>query len=255
MGDQKTKIYEIEKISLPVEGMTCASCVARVEKSISKVEGVSDVVVNLATEKATFNIDTSIAQLDSIKEVVEEAGYKINLPRFTPNDKPLNNKHDPDKNSEYETKLKKDFLLAILFTIPIFILSMSQMWEGLKSIIPVTNYQLNNILLILTTPVVFISGKRFYKIFWNNLKQNSLVAVGTGAAYSFSVLVTLFPELIISEYEIPHVYFDTTTVIITLILLGKINFVTSLLNYFFNGIDFRNRGIDVERYFFVNHNV
>jgi len=78
MGDQKTKIYEIEKISLPVEGMTCASCVARVEKSISKVEGVSDVVVN---EKVTFNIDTSISEIDSIKEVVEEAGYKINLPQ------------------------------------------------------------------------------------------------------------------------------------------------------------------------------
>jgi Cu+-exporting ATPase len=100
------------------------------------------------------------------------------------------------------------------------------MWEGLNSAIPLTKYQLNYILLILTTPVVFISGKRFYKIFWNNLKHltadmNSLVAVGTGAAYSFSVLITLFPELIINENEIPHVYFDTTSVIITLVLLGR----------------------------------
>jgi len=70
MSDQKAKIFETEKISLPVEGMTCASCVSRVEKSISKIEGVSDVVVNLATEQATINIDTSIAELDSIKETV-----------------------------------------------------------------------------------------------------------------------------------------------------------------------------------------
>lgn len=226
MGNHKTEIFETEKISLPVEGMTCASCVARVEKSISKIEGVSDVVVNLATEKATFNIDTSIAKIDSIKEEVEEAGYKIDLSQLTPDGKPTNDNNVPDKNSEFEIILRKDFLLAIIFTIPIFILSMGQMWDGFNSIIPLTNYQLNNILLILTTPVVFISGKRFYKIFWNNLKHltadmNSLVAVGTGAAYSFSVLVTLFPELIISENEIPHVYFDTTAVIITLILLGR----------------------------------
>jgi Cu+-exporting ATPase len=80
--------------------------------------------------------------------------------------------------------------------------------------------------LILTAPVIFISGKRFYKIFWNNLKHftadmNSLVAVGTGAAFSFSVLITLFPELILKAGEVPHVYFDTTVVIITLILMGK----------------------------------
>ncbi len=92
--------------------------------------------------------------------------------------------------------------------------------------IPFTDFQLNKILLILTTPVIFISGKRFFKIFWNNLKHftadmNSLVAVGTGAAFSFSVLITLFPELVLKAGEIPHVYFDTTVVIITLILMGK----------------------------------
>ena len=100
------------------------------------------------------------------------------------------------------------------------------MFEGFRESIPFTDFQLNKILLILTTPVIFISGKRFYKIFWNNLKHftadmNSLVAVGTGAAFSFSVLMTLFPELILKSGKIPHVYFDTTVVIITLILMGK----------------------------------
>jgi Cu+-exporting ATPase len=226
MANQEAKIFEVEKISLPVEGMTCASCVSRVEKSISQIDGVSDVVVNLATEKSTFNIDKSLAIIDSIKKAVEDAGYKIELPSVSEIEDATNDEDDLDKKFEYENKLKKDFLIAFIFTVPVFILSMSQMWEGLRSIIPLSNYEFNYILLILTTPVVFFSGRRFYKIFWHNLKHftadmNTLVAVGTGAAYSFSVLITLFPEMFLSDNEIQHVYFDTAAVIITLILLGR----------------------------------
>ena len=84
----------------------------------------------------------------------------------------------------------------------------------------------NKILLILTTPVVFIPGKRFFVIFWNNLKHfsaemNSLVAIGTGAAYGYSVSITLFPALFSTNGNIAHVYFETAAVIITLILLGR----------------------------------
>jgi len=216
---------KIDKISLPVEGMTCASCVARVEKSIAKIEGVTDVAVNLATEKAIFKIDKSKAGIDEIQKVVEEAGYKINLSSLDEEKLSSNADDESEKKSGYNLTLKKDFLFALILTIPIFILSMSQMFEGIRVLIPFTDFQLNKILLILTTPVIFISGKRFYKIFWNNLKHftadmNSLVAVGTGAAFSFSVLITLFPELV-KAGEIPHVYFDTTVVIITLILMGK----------------------------------
>jgi len=217
---------KVDKISLPVEGMTCASCVLRVEKSIAKIEGVTDVAVNLATEKATFNIDKSKTGIDEIKKVVEEAGYKIDLSSFDEDKNSSIIDEAAEKTSVYDLTLKKDFLFALILTIPIFILSMSQMFEGIRELIPFTDFQLNKILLILTTPVIFISGKRFFKIFWNNLKHftadmNSLVAVGTGAAFSFSVLITLFPELILKANEIPHVYFDTTVVIITLILMGK----------------------------------
>jgi P-type Cu+ transporter len=217
---------KVDKISLPVEGMTCASCVARVEKSIAKIEGVTDVVVNLATEKATFNIDKSKAAIDEVKKVVEDAGYKIDLTALDTDSKSLKNDDESEKKSDYDQTLKKEFLFALILTIPIFILSMSQLIEGLRGSIPFSDSQLNKILLILTTPVIFISGKRFYKIFWNNLKHftadmNSLVAVGTGAAFSFSVFMTLFPELLMKNGEIPHVYFDTTVVIITLILMGK----------------------------------
>ena len=70
---------KIEHLTLPVEGMTCASCVARVEKSISSIEGIKNVAVNFATEKASFEIDRSITDLQQIKKVVEDAGYKIDL--------------------------------------------------------------------------------------------------------------------------------------------------------------------------------
>jgi Cu+-exporting ATPase len=84
----------------------------------------------------------------------------------------------------------------------------------------------NKVLLLLTIPVVFISGKRFYKIFWKNLlhltaDMNSLVAIGTGAAFIYSTLLTLFPELFSDSAMVPHVYFETTAVIITLILMGR----------------------------------
>jgi len=217
---------KVDKISLPIEGMTCASCVARVEKSIAKIEGVTDVAVNLATEKATFNIDKGKTGIVEIKKVVEEVGYKINLSSLYEEKKSSNTDDESEKKLDYNLTLKKDFLFALILTIPIFIISMSQMFEGIRDLIPITDFQLNKILLLLATPVIFISGKRFYKIFWNNLKHftadmNSLVAVGTGAAFSFSVLITLFPELILKAGEIPHVYFDTTVVIITLILMGK----------------------------------
>ena len=101
---------------------------------------------------------------------------------------------------------------------------MGMMWEGffLNNLLNVE--QINKILLLLTTPVLFVSGKRFYKIFWNNLKHftadmNSLVAIGTGTAYLFSLLITLFPEIFSHKSHNYHVYFDTTAVIITLILL------------------------------------
>jgi Cu+-exporting ATPase len=215
-----------EKISLPVEGMTCASCVARVEKSIRKIEGVENVVVNLASEKATLSIEKSKVNIEEIKKVVEEAGYKVDLSSFEKDEKHSSAEEDSEKISDYDLILKKDFLFALILTIPIFLLSMGQMFDGIREAIPLSASQLNKILLILTTPVIFISGIRFYKIFWNNLKHftadmNSLVAVGTGAAFSFSVLITLFPELFLKAGEVPHVYFETTVVIITLILMGK----------------------------------
>jgi P-type Cu+ transporter len=218
----KLRTLNIEKVTFPVEGMTCASCVARVEKSIKKIEGIKNVSVNLATEKATFEFEPGKVNIKDVAAGVEEAGYKMDVSST----KEKKEEEGNDETSSYHKTLQGELIFAAILTVPILILSMGSTWEGFYKIVPLSADYLNKVLLILTTPVVFISGKRFYKIFWNNLKHfaadmNSLVAVGTGAAYGFSILVTLFPELILKPLKIPHVYFDTTAVIITLILTGR----------------------------------
>lgn len=215
----------VEKISLPVEGMTCASCVARVEKAISKFDGVKDVNVNLATEKVTFDFEPSKLDLNRLAEKIEDIGYKLDLSSYKLKDHAKVENSSPSKD-QHLSELQNDLVFAALLTIPILIMNMGMMWEDffINSLFSVE--QINKILLVLTTPVLFISGKRFYKIFWNNLKHfsadmNSLVAIGTGAAFLYSLVLTLFPEMIIHSHQKYHVYFDTTAVIITLILLGR----------------------------------
>ena len=213
-----------EKISLPVDGMTCASCVARVEKAVSKFEGVSAVNVNLATEKVSLEYDPSVVDLNKLAATVEDIGYKLDLSVLQ---KEKNfSKEKTDYVDTHLKELKSDLIFAVVLTIPIAIINMGIMWESffLNNFFSVE--QINKILLLLTTPVLFISGKRFYKIFWNNLKHfsadmNSLVAIGTGAAYLYSLLLTLFPEIFSHANHNIHVYFDTSAVIISLILLGR----------------------------------
>ncbi len=224
MIETKKENKAAKKISIPVEGMTCASCVARVEKAIAKAEGVKNVSVNLASEKATVEIGTK-ADINEIIKRVEDAGYKIDSSFLKKSNKNDDNESNIPGNA-YQEKIKKEFLFALILTIPIALINMGMMLPGFHHLFPVPMDYLNKILLLLATPVIFISGKRFFKIFWNNLKHftadmNSLVAVGTGSAYLYSVFITLFPELLYSSGETAHVYYDTASMIITLILMGR----------------------------------
>ena len=227
MTSQVNNLKDFKHIHVPVEGMTCASCVARVEKSINKLEGVSNVSVNFATETASFEIDTSVTGYQDVVDAVEDAGYKIDLASINKKSISVNYDTNPsDSAFKYEKELKSDFLFSMILSIPILILNMGSMSEGFENFLPLSENGLNKILLILTTLVVFIPGRRFFQIFWKNLKHltadmNSLIAIGTGSAYIFSVLVTLFPDLFSSDAKTGHVYYDTTVVIITLILMGR----------------------------------
>jgi len=213
-----------EKISLPVEGMTCASCVGRVEKTISKFDGVKSVTVNLATEKASIEYIRDSTDFNKLADIVKGIGYKLDL---APLQKKEASQVDNTNQVDVHLKeLKSELVFAAALSIPILILNMGMLWQSFFLNDFLSNDYINKILLVLTTPVIFISGKRFYKIFWNNLKHftadmNSLVAIGTGTAYLFSLIITLFPDLLHQSHSNYHVYFDTTAVIITLILFGR----------------------------------
>ncbi len=208
----------MKKYNLPVKGMTCASCVARVEKVVGKFDGIKNVSVNFANEKVSFETMNDTVDLKEIADTVGEYGYEMELE----SDEEKSN----DEEKEEKSTIKNDFLIALVFTIPIFIISMLFDFEFFRNIWPLGRDYTNKLLLILTTPVIFIPGKRFYKVFWTNLKHfsaemNSLVAIGTAAAYGYSIIATLFPKLIAEAVKTPHVYFETAAVIITLILLGR----------------------------------
>lgn len=212
------------KYNLPVTGMTCASCVARVEKVLGKIDGLENVKVNYATAKVSFEVADKNVNLKEAADKLEKFGYKLNLEQELGEKKNRSIDYSDGLSDEYKN-LIKDFKLALIFTIPVFIISMfSTMYDGWS----LNGDYTNKILLILTTPIIFIPGRRFFKVFWSNLKHfsfemNSLVAIGTGSAFAYSLVATLFPDLLSnSNVNAVHVYFDTAAVIITLILMGKV---------------------------------
>jgi Cu+-exporting ATPase len=214
-----------KRVSLPVEGMTCAACVARVEKILNKIDGVENVAVNLATEEASFDIEQSKASPDEIYKAVEEYGYKIDISALIES-KNAAKKDSGDRFAKHEQQLQNDFRISLILAIPVAVLGMLSMWDGLYAVLHISPAILNFILFALSTPVLLFPGRRFFIAFWRNTKHfsadmNSLVAIGTGAAYLYSALLTFYPSLLHIHNGIPHTYYDTTVVIITLILMGK----------------------------------
>lgn len=213
-----------KKYNLPVGGMTCASCVSRVEKVLNNFNGIENAQVNFASEKVSFDVKDESIDLKAAAEKLEKFGYSLNLNSSKIDQNSEHTNEISRQNTSENNDLVKDFRLALILTIPVFIITMlSNIYSGWFLSADYTN----KILLILTTPILFIPGKRFFRVFWTNLKHfsfemNSLVAIGTGAAFAFSTFATLFPELISKSGETPHVYFDTAGVIITLILMGKV---------------------------------
>lgn len=214
----------MKSYTFPVEGMTCASCVTRVENIISKIDGVENVAVNLANEQVTFQSQTE-ADVNSIAAAVEEYGYKLKIESKAQKSQSTNPSNVQENDSFY-LNLKNDFTLSFVLTLPVFLISMLMDYEAFHHNWPFSEDYTHKILLILTTPIIFISGKRFFTVFAKNLRHfsfemNSLVAIGTAAAYGYSVLATLFPSDFSLGGKSPHVYFETAGVIITLILMGK----------------------------------
>jgi Cu+-exporting ATPase len=213
--------HGITVLSLPVEGMTCASCVTRVEKTLKKLKGVENASVNLATEKATVRFDAASVTLRELQEAVADAGYSLLVPAGAEGE----NAAEQDPSDHTRRELRRQLLWSVALTVPVLLLSMAAMTSWYTRALSLTLEDTNKILLLLTTPVLFGPGKRFFRGFaaatrHRTADMNTLVAVGTGAAYLYSLVATLFPRLL----DLPaasHVYFDTAATIITLILFGK----------------------------------
>ena len=214
-------------LSLPIQGMTCASCVRRVEQSLLTAPGVWNAEVNLASNKAVITL-ASDAALAPIAEAVRKAGYTLRLPK----DRNSGTANNQDVGAEYLEEdadaagLRRDLILAAVMTLPIMLLSMLPMLPGMEQLWPLRMDDTNRILLILTTPVLFLPGRRFFSGFVAALRHgtadmNTLVAVGTGAAFVYSLMAVLFPHWLDLHPGHTDVYFDTSATIITLILLGK----------------------------------
>jgi len=222
---------KIKTLTLPVVGMTCASCVARVEKALKRTEGVSGVNVNFASEKVTLTFDEKLTNIEKLEYVVEEAGYKLVAPKFKAETiTTLSSVEDIPEDLEHKKsfkQLKSEFIFALVMTIPIMFISMADMTYWFHSLVPISMDYINKILYLSATLVMFISGKRFFRISWKLIKHfsvdmNTLVAIGTGTAYIYSTVAVLFPSILSIADAQNNIYFDTSASIITLILMGRL---------------------------------
>lgn len=214
--------YEVADVTteLSIDGMTCASCVSRVEKALKNVPGVKEANVNLATERATIFGTTNVAALIS---AVDKAGYDAKeIQTAIPNQAEHLEKKDQER-----AELKRDLTLATIFALPVFILEMgSHLIPGMHHLIAQTIGVQNSWYLqfILTTLVLVIPGRRFYihglpALLRLAPDMNSLVAVGTLAAYLFSIVATFIPNVLPAGTV--NVYYEAAAVIVALILLGR----------------------------------
>lgn len=195
------------KSIFPVSGMTCAGCVSHVEKALLSVNGVISANVNLASEKATVEYldETTFPEL---RRAVEEAGYKLGTEAVALEDVSIAARRE-------SLALRNKFILAAIIGVSIMLLG----WAPGFTFKPY-------LLWALATPVQFWAGYRFYKGALGALRHktadmNTLIAVGTSAAYLYSITAVLFPSLFTSAGIEPALYFDTSAMIIALILLGR----------------------------------
>lgn len=209
----------IETRELHIEGMTCASCVRRVEKALSAVPGVLQANVNLATEKATIRFTGG--DVSALEGAVRKAGYEVIHPREAAAGP------GPDRKVQELKALGLSLAFAAVFTLPLFVLEMgSHLVPAIHGLIMETIGMEENRYLqfVLASLVLFGPGLRFFRKGVPNLLRwtpdmNSLVVLGTSAAWGYSVIATFLPELLPEGTE--NVYYEAAAVIVTLILLGR----------------------------------
>ena len=200
------------KNTYPVLGMSCASCAARVDKTLNGLPGVYQATVNYATAVAQVEYNPEVCSDATLQSAVQDAGYDL----LVDAGEDVADKAEEIRLTRYR-KIKRRTVAALLLSLPIMVISM--FFEDISS--------LKYVLWILSTPVVFGLGHEFYINAWRQLKHgtsnmDTLVAVSTGIAYTFSVFNLLFPNFWLSRGIEPHIYFEAASVIIAFILLGRL---------------------------------
>lgn len=218
-------LQEVDKVSIKIGGMTCAACSSRVEKNLGKAEGIISASVNLTTETARVEYDTSRIGIKEIENIIKDTGYELikRTKKATVDEDKLR------KEKEIQI-LKTKFIVSAIFAIPLFYLAMAPMVPGITLPIPELLSLDSNPLsyamgqLILLVPIV-IAGNKFYTVgfkalFRGNPNMDSLIAIGTTAAIVYS-LYSVYEIMEGNPNAVHGLYFESAGVIITLIMLGK----------------------------------
>jgi len=192
-----------EKIEIPIKGMTCAACAARIEKTLNTMADIKEARVNFPLKKAVIYPKKEL-ELKEVVTLIRDIGYDVDVEGDV-----------TVRAQKEEAELKRSFIWSAILSLLIMVFSM---W----GVLPYNNL----VLLLLALPVQFYFGMRFHSATVANMKHftadmNTLISVGTSAAFFYSVFVTFFPHVISAAGIHPMVYFDTSAMIITLILLGR----------------------------------
>ena len=212
------------EVTLPVEGMTCASCVNRIERFLKKTPGVSEAAVNLATEAATIRYLPALAGRAELEGAIEAAGYSLKPAQAESESaatRSLRDAADADAadRAAHASRILREALVSLAVALVIMIV---MFWPQTT----ISMEDINRLILAPATIIQFWAGRRFYAAAWRaarhgGMTMDTLVAVGTTAAWAYSVFVTLFPDVIHQAGLHPETYFDSSTIIIGLILLGR----------------------------------
>jgi Cu+-exporting ATPase len=215
--------YEVpaEKADFPIEGMSCASCVARVEKALAAVPGVLSASVNLAAKSGSVEYVPGIADREALRVAVAGAGYSV--PEVKEGEDPLALQDRMQREEEHS--LLARLRMGVALGVPLFLLAQWEMIAG-SARMPFSPFRGALLQLLLATPIQFYAGFRFYRGAWaaarhGTTDMNTLVALGTTAAYAYSLAATFFPGIFAVRGAAAHVYYDTSAAIIVLILLGR----------------------------------
>ena len=213
----------MDTLTLKLRGMSCASCASNVEKAIQGVPGVEECNVNFGAEQATIRYNSKKTHIEAIQKAVTDAGYGAS---------PLQEIGTNEDEAEQATRRAEQQVLTTKLIVGgvisvVLLVGSLPMMTGLH--IPLIPMWLHNpwLQLILTTPVQFWCGQSFYQGAWKSVKRraadmNTLIALGTSAAYFYSIFVTVFPGFFRSQGLEPAVYYETAAIVITLILLGRL---------------------------------